>query len=105
MFNSEKRRIFKNAKRKAKEEYIRTVKREQAKKNFLESPDDYDFYLELLKGFEKNENLRIKVKKNNGTEITISMSDIKNKITQDSNNWIDFDSLITSQNEITLGGR
>lgn len=96
--SKEERRILKEAKRKAREEYLHTIAREKAKKEFLESPNDYDFYLELLKGIEANPKLKIIVEKTNGTKIILKLSEEEEK-TERVSDWIDFNSITTSQNE------
>lgn len=98
MFNNEKRKMIKLAKQKALQEYQNTIKREKAKKEFLESPDDFNFYSELLKGIDANPKLKIIVEKTNGTRIILKLSEEKDK--QESvSDWIDFNSITTSQNE------
>lgn len=94
----EERKIIKLAKQKAHEEYSKSVKREQAKKNFLDSPDDYNFYVELLRGLQINPLLKIVVEKSNGTKIIIKINEEEEKINRVSD-WIDFNSITNTNNE------
>lgn len=101
IFNTEKHRIIKEAKRKAKQEYIKTVKLEKAKKNFLENPDDFNFYAELLKGLQVDSRLKIIVEKSNGTKVILRISEEEEKTNRISD-WIDFETITTSQNEVRI---
>lgn len=94
----EERKIIKLAKEKARKEYFESIAREKAKKNFLESPDDFNFYKELLKGIDANPQLKIIVEKANGTKIILKLSE-EDKIKDSQSDWIDFNSITTSNNE------
>lgn len=94
----EEKEILKKAKEKAHQEYLHFVAREKAKKEFLESNDDFDFYKELLRGLDVNPALKIIIEKRNGTRVILKLNeDAENQSTM--NDWIDFSSITNLQNE------
>lgn len=97
----EEKQFIKQAKREAHLHYINALKREEAKKNFLSEPDDFNFYKELLKGMDVNPNLIIKITKSNGTTVTIktATNEIKSNSVSD---WIDFDGLTDANNTMRV---
>lgn len=92
------RRAKKEAEKKAKETYQHILALENAKKSFLSGDDNPNFIAEIFKGIEGSNKVKvIYIKKNNGTTITIPLSDefVVNKVKE--SDWIDFNSLTDSQ--------
>lgn len=93
-----KRRIIKTAKAEAEKTFNHYVTLEKAKQNFLESPDDVNMIKEILKGIEYNDRVKnILIKKNNGTVITLKLTDNEEQKKGEFTEWINYDALTDSQ--------
>ena len=93
-----KRRIIKAAKAEAEKTFSHYVALEKAKQNFLENPDDVNMIKEILKGIEYNDRVKnILIKKNNGTVITLKLTDNEEQKKGEFQDWINYDALTDSQ--------
>lgn len=98
------RKIKKDAKKKAVEQFKRLVEFEQKKKDFLKSPDDTDFLAAVFRGIEGTDRVKnIIIRKNNGTTIQFSLQEgQKDRKQENWLDWVNFNAMTDSQGTLKM---
>lgn len=97
------RKAKKEAAAKAKATYNHLMELNKAKTRFLDGEDDPNFIAEIFKGIEGHQNVKvIYIRKNNGTTITIPLTEEGKAVHNKEADWIDFSSLTDSQGVLRI---